>query len=73
MVFPCTARIWLYQKPVDMRRSFDGLAAIAQNVLSLPAAGRDRFVFVNRRRDQQTFRKPLCVRDSRISLASPTW
>ena len=24
-VFPCTARIWLYQRPVDMRRSFDGL------------------------------------------------
>jgi len=52
MVFPCTARIWLYQKPVDMRRSFDGLAAIAQNVLSLPAASGDWFVFVNRRRTQ---------------------
>jgi transposase len=51
-VFPCTARIWLYQKPVDMRRSFDGLAAIAQNVLSLPAASGDWFVFVNRRRTQ---------------------
>ena len=51
-MFPCTARIWLYQKPVDMRRSFDGLAAIAQNVLSLPAAGGDWFVFVNRRRTQ---------------------
>jgi len=51
-VFPCTARIWLYQKPVDMRRSFDGLAAIAQNVLSLPATSGDWFVFVNRRRTQ---------------------
>ena len=35
-----------------MRRSFDGLAAIAQNVLSLPAASGDWFVFVNRRRTQ---------------------
>jgi transposase len=53
-VFPCTARIWLYQKPVDMRRSFDGLAAIAQNVLSVPAASGDWFVFINRRRNQAT-------------------
>ena len=51
-MFPCTARIWLYQKPVDMRRSFDGLAAIAQNVLSVPAASGDWFVFINRRRTQ---------------------
>jgi transposase len=51
-LFPCAARIWLYQKPVDMRRSFDGLAAIAQNVLSLPTASGDWFVFVNRRRTQ---------------------
>lgn len=51
-MFPNTARIWLYQKPVDMRCSFDGLAAIAQNVLSLPAASGDWFVFVNRRRTQ---------------------
>ena len=51
-MFPCTARIWLYQKPVDMRRSFDGLAAIAQNALSLPAASGDWFVFINRRRTQ---------------------
>lgn len=35
-----------------MRRSFDGLAAIAQNVLSLPATSGDWFVFVNRRRTQ---------------------
>jgi transposase len=52
MMFPYAARIWLYQKPVDMRRSFDGLAAIAQNVLSLSAASGDWFVFVNRRRTQ---------------------
>lgn len=35
-----------------MRRSFDGLAAIAQNVLSLPATSGDWFVFVNQRRTQ---------------------
>lgn len=35
-----------------MRRSFDGLAAIAQNVLSVPAASGDWFVFINRRRTQ---------------------
>ena len=52
MMLSVTTRIWLYQKPVDMRRSFDGLAAIAQNVLSLPAASGDWFVFVNRRRTQ---------------------
>ena len=41
-----------------MRRSFDGLAAIAQNVLSLPAASGDWFVFINRRRNRVTFRVP---------------
>jgi|SRR5690606_30317299 transposase len=52
MLFSSTARIWLYQQPVDMRRSFDGLAAIAQNQLSLHASSGDWFVFVNRRRTQ---------------------
>jgi len=52
MMLSTTGRIWLYQKPVDMRRSFDGLAAIAQNVLSLQAASGDWFVFINRRRTQ---------------------
>ena len=52
MLFSNTARIWLYQQPVDMRRSFDGLAAIAQNQLSLQASSGDWFVFVNRRRTQ---------------------
>lgn len=52
MLFSNTARIWLYQKPVDMRRSFDGLSAIAQNQLLLQASSGDWFVFVNRRRTQ---------------------
>jgi transposase len=52
MMLSSTARIWLCQKPVDMRRSFDGLAAIAQNVLSLQASSGDWFVFINRRRTQ---------------------
>ena len=52
MLFSSTARIWLYQPPVDMRRSFDGLAAIAQHQLALHASNGDWFVFVNRRRTQ---------------------
>ena len=56
-----------------MRRSFDGLAAIAQNVLSLPAASGDWFVFVNRRRNQTPFRIPIAVCGYRVSVASTTW
>lgn len=52
MLFSGPARIWLYQRLVDMRRSFDGLAAITQTQLSLRASGGDWFVFVNRRRTQ---------------------
>jgi hypothetical protein len=33
-----------------MRRSFDGLAAIAQDMLSLSAVSGAWFVFINRRR-----------------------
>jgi transposase len=48
-------RVFVYRHPVDMRRSFDGLAAIAQNVLSVPAASGDWFVFINRRVNRVSF------------------
>ena len=42
-------RIWLCMAPTDIRRSFDGLAALARNHLGEDGTGGDRFVFVNRK------------------------
>ena len=51
MLIPAAERrIWLCVAPADMRRSFDGLAALARNHLGEDPAGGDWFVFVNRRR-----------------------
>jgi transposase len=43
-------RIWLYLEPVDMRRSFDGLAAIAKNQMQEDPLSGHLFVFINKRR-----------------------
>ncbi|NQY36668.1 MAG: IS66 family insertion sequence element accessory protein TnpB [Alteromonadaceae bacterium] len=44
--------VWLYAQPVDMRKQFDGLAALAQSKLNSVASSGELFVFVNRRRTQ---------------------
>lgn len=46
------ARIYLYNLPVDMRRSFDGLMAIVQSNFEQDVRQGDLFVFINRRRDR---------------------
>jgi len=43
-------RIWLCVAPTNLRRSFDGLAALARNHLGEDTADGSRFEFVNRRR-----------------------
>ena len=51
MLIPAAERrIWLCVAPTDMRRSFDGLAALARNHLGEDPSGGDWFVYVNRRR-----------------------
>jgi transposase len=45
-------QIWLYGQPVDMRKQFDGLAALTQSQLQSRASNGDLFVFVNRKRTQ---------------------
>ena len=50
---PSSMRIWLCLRPADMRRSFDGLAALTRQVLLQdPMAGGHLFVFVSRRADR---------------------
>jgi transposase len=42
-------RIWLYQLPADMRKSYDGLAGLVQTVLKHDPHSGHWFVFRNRR------------------------
>ena len=45
-------RFHLYSKPTDMRKSFDGLSGIIQNVLESNPLSGDVFIFINKRRDK---------------------
>lgn len=49
---PGSVRVFLYRGPADLRRGFDGLAALAQHQLKQDVFGGALFVFVNRRRDR---------------------
>jgi len=44
--------IWLYTANTDMRKQFDGLAALVQSQLGMKAQQGDWFVFINKRRTQ---------------------
>jgi transposase len=50
-------RIWVCEKPTDMRKSFDTLAALVENVLRQDPLSGHWFVFVNRRANRM---KILC-------------
>ena len=45
-------RIWLYVPPTDLRKSFDGLAALVRTKLAEDPLSGQLFVFLNRRRTQ---------------------
>jgi transposase len=49
---PPSVRIFLCTQPTDMRRSFDGLAALTREVLQQEVLSGHLFVFFNRRRDR---------------------
>ena len=46
------ARIFLYEEPVNMRKSFEGLGAIVEQTLSQSVISGTYFVFLNRQRDR---------------------
>lgn len=45
-------RVHLYGMPADMRKSFDGLSALARNTMGLDPLSGQLFVFINRRATQ---------------------
>ncbi len=49
---PTNTRIYLCTQPTDMRKSFDGLHALAVEVLKQDPLEGHLFVFLNRRRDR---------------------
>ncbi len=51
MFFPeSQVKIWLCSKPTDMRKSFDGLAALTKNHMAEDPLSGHLFVFINRRK-----------------------
>lgn len=46
-----TCRYWLYNKPVDMRKSFNGLSGIVTNAMSGQLRSGDVFIFTNTSRN----------------------
>jgi transposase len=49
---PPTVRIWLSTRPADLRKSFDGLAALVQDGLRGDPLSGDIFVFRNKSADR---------------------
>ncbi len=45
-------RVFLYTRPTDMRKGFDGLHGLVLDVLRQDPLSGDLFVFLNRRRDR---------------------
>ena len=52
IALPPQIRVFLYRRPTDMRKSFNGLVALTESALKKDPLSGSFFVFVNRRRDR---------------------
>lgn len=52
LTLPHAVKVHVAMQPADMRKSFDGLSALVQGVMSQDPLSGHLFVFFNRRRDQ---------------------
>lgn len=52
LTLPCSVRIYVAAEPVDLRRGFDGLAAITRGVIQQDPLNGHVFVFLNRRKNR---------------------
>jgi hypothetical protein len=70
MFFPeGQVRVHVYGRPVDLRKSYDGLYALTRQELGQDPLNGPQFVFINRRADQTTFDIPIEFCRDRIPLA----
>lgn len=74
---PKTMRIFVASAPCDMRRQFDGLAALAREALGADARSGDLFVFRNRRGDMLKMlfhdSQGFCLVAKRLDRGSFSW
>lgn len=77
LTFPKTKRVFLAAAPCDMRKQFDGLAALARDGLGGDPRSGDLFVFRNRRGDmlKMVFHdtQGLCLLAKRLDRGQFTW
>lgn len=75
--FPAGVRVHLALEPHDMRKSYDGLAAIAAELLAGGLESGALFVFTNRRRNRLKVlyydRTGVCVLAKRLEQGTFSW
>ena len=52
LTFPANVRLFLANKPVDGRKSFNGLSAIVEGEFGCTPTSGDLFIFLNKRKTQ---------------------
>ena len=77
LTLPPSVRVWACAQPVDMRKQFDGLAAVAEHVMRLDPLSGHLFAFFNRRGNMAKClfwdRTATCGLWSATSTAGVTW
>jgi len=75
--FPCGVRIHLALEPHDMRKSFNGLAAIATRLADRGLESGALFAFTNKRRNRLKIlyydRTGVCVLAKRLETGTFSW
>lgn len=71
---PPQVRVFLCTRPTDMRKSFDGLSGLVEEVFDAELLSGHLFVFVNRRRDRVKIltwdRDGLCLYYKRLEAGT---